>query len=486
MRALILAFFLLVGASSPAAAAAPAPELLKLAAEVQRTGPKLARLWPGYWPPDQAFIIYRPGEGALLVSAQAPPPPYAPLPAAGLPKPLRGRAWFRPGDLQGVGRPFIIGYPIGGGRTAVLVLADEEAKDLAALIFHEQFHDHQRKAFKHRMSSQFVAPRAVPDRVSFAAAAETERRVLAAALGSRPGEVRTGLLRQYLALRREREKGLSPDLPRVERQFEKMEGTARFVDRAAAALSPGSDRKLPELLAESLREDLSAMRQPYLSAWFRSRSYGVGAALTYFLRELDPRHWRAAAEGSEPLDERLAALIGFDSVPDRAGLAASARSAFGHDSIRAALEPRIRAGERGEIKSTEEFHALGVHRVVFEVVAPMKNGRREMEMGFSTGAGGMTQLAEAQLVLPDPQMVEIVLPFAALAVRGLPFMSESGDTNVYTILLPAAPRVNGRAGLASGEHRLERLDLTADGLKLSVERPVAVVASERETIVRIR
>lgn len=494
MRALILAASLSIGAfaaapapasSAPASVAAPARELLEIAAEVQKTGPRLGRLWPGYWPPGQAFVIYRPGEGALLVAAEAPPS-FTPLLPAGLPKALRGRAWFRPGDLQGVHRPFILGYPVGGGRTAVLVLAGAETKDLATLIFHEQFHDHQARAFKHRFNSQFVGPKAVADRVGFAAAAETERRILAAALTAKPGRARSRLLLQYLALRREREKGLEPGVLRVERQFEKIEGTARFIDRAAVALAPGSDEKLPALLAKALGNELGTKGEPYAEAWLRSRGYGVGAALTYFIRELDPKNWRAAVEGTGPLDERLAELTGFGSVQDPADLARSARSAIGYDRIKAEVEPGIRAAERNEIKSAEEFHALGAHRILFEAKAPKKDGRAEIGMGFSTGPRGMTFLAEGHLVLPDPEVVDVTFPFAALTVRGLPFMSQSGETNLYTILLPSGPSLNGRSGLTPGEHRFDRLDLTAEGLKLSVERPVTVSVGEGQTIVRIR
>lgn len=496
MRALILAatilFAVFFASSAPASgaaapAAAPAPELLRLAAEVRKTGPKLARLWPGYWPPGQAFIIYRPGHGALLVAdkAEEAPPSFVALPAPGLPKGLRGRAWFRPGDLQGVNRPFILGYPIGAGRKAVLVLAEEGAKDVGPLIFHEQFHDHQGKAFGHRLGSQFVGPKAVQDRAGFAAAAETERLILAAALAAKT-KARTRLLHQYLALRRDREKALPPELIKVERQFEKIEGTAKFIDRAAAALAPGADRTLPALLAETLRLDLSANGEPFVEGWFRSRSYGVGAALTYFLRELDPKGWRTSVEGTVSLDERLAELTGFGSVGDPAGLAESARSRFAYERTRAGLEPKIRAAERGEIKSAEEFYALGAHRVLFEAKLATKNGTREGGMGFATGPRGMTFLAEGHLVLPDPKVVDVTLPFAALTVRGRPFMSRSGATNFYTILLPSGPSVNGGGALAPGEHRFERLDLTAEGLKLSVERPVTVVVGEGETIVRIR
>lgn len=494
MRSLIIAASILLCAipagpaalGAPAPVAAPAPELLKLAAEVQRTGPKLARLWPGYWPPGQAFIIYRPGVGALLVSDEAGPPAFEPLPAASLPRPLRGRAWFRAGHLDGIDRPFVIGYPIGGERTAVLVLADAGAKDLPTLIFHEQFHHHQIKAFRKAGASQFVSPKAVPDRVAFAAAAETERRVLAAAIVAKPGTARNRLLHQYLALRRQRERGLAPEVLGVERHFERIEGTAKFVDRAAAALAPGARLELPALLAELLREDLGRDGQPYLAAWFRTRSYGVGAALTFLLRGLDPKGWRAAIEGGAALDERLAALTGFDSSPDPAGLAETARAAFGHAAIHAALAPGIRAGEKKEIKSVEEFHALGAHRLRLEVSMPRGVGGGGGGLGFATGPGGMVLLGQAHLVLPDPRMVSATLPSASLVVRGRPFMSEGGKTSRYTIMLPSPPSLNGRTGLAAGEHGFDRLEAIADGVEIRVRRPVTVTVSELETIIRIR
>ncbi|HEX9946019.1 MAG TPA: hypothetical protein VGA98_00605 [Allosphingosinicella sp.] len=496
MRALIVAAALLLwpcaAAGAPsvlepmARASLPAPELLKLASDVRRTGPKLARLWPGYWPPEQAFILYRPGEGALLIAGQAGPGTFAPLAAAALPKALRGRAWFHPGDLTGMGRPFVLDYPIGGGRTAVLVLADQKADALSGLIFHEQFHDYQGSAFKGRRGSQFVAPKAVADRVAFAAAAETERRVLAAALEAKPGRTRHRLLHQYLALRRERESGLAANVLAVERQFEMFEGTAKFIDRAAAAFAPGAEKSLTALVAEVLREDLNAMTQPYLTAWFRTRGYGVGAALTYLLRELDPKGWRTAIEGGVALDERLAALTRFDTVRDSAALATSARATFGYAATHAAFEPRIRAAEKKEIKSAEEFHALGVHRVVLEWRPPAKNGGKGVEMGFSTGPGGMVLLGEAHLVLPDPEMLNMTFPSVSVTVKGLPFMSEGNGTRRYTILLPSAPKVNGRSGLAAGDHALDRLTVTAGGLEMRVDRAASVVVREGETIIRVR
>jgi hypothetical protein len=377
----------------------------------------------------------------------------------------------------------VLGYKLGNGRTALLVQAGPDAKELSTLIFHEQFHDYQRTAFKGKGGSQFVAPTAIADRVAFAAAAETERRVLAASLAATSARQRRALLHQYLALRREREAQLDAKVVAVERLFESVEGTAKFVDRAAAALGSGNGRSLRALLIEGLGENLARANQPYLTSWFRARSYSVGAALTYHLRALDSRGWRAKIEQGVNLDEAIAGLVDFDSVADKSALAREARSRFGQDAIRAALEPGIRAAEQKEIKSVEEFHALGAYRLVLEV-EPGRGSARP-NMGFATGPGGMTFLGEAHLVLPDPQLFSATFPFGSLTVRERPFMGESGRTHRYTILLATPPAVNGRTGLPAGEHRFERLDVRAPGVELEITDPVIVEISKGAMTIRV-
>jgi hypothetical protein len=462
----------------------PAADMLRLAAEVRAVGRKLSSVWPGYWPRNQAFIIYTPGEGALLISDEPGPQSFRPFAEPGLPKGLRGRAWYHEGDLGGSIPPFVLGYPLGNGRTALLVRAAPEMKDLSTLIFHEQFHDYQRAAFRGKGGSQFVAPKAIADRVAFAAAAETERRVLAASIAAKSAGKRRALLRQYLALRREREAQLDPEVVAVERQFEALEGTAKFVDRAAAALGSGNGKSLRALLIEGLGDNLVRANQPFLTTWFRARSYSVGAALTYHLRVLDPRGWQAKIEQGAILDEAIATLVEFDSVADKSALAREARIRFGEDAIRAALEPGIRAAEQKEIKSVEEFHALGSYRLVLEIMEPGRGGQPR-SMGFASGPGGMTLLAEDHLVLPDPRLVSATFSFGSLTVRERPFMSEAGDTNRYTILLATLPAVNGQAGLPAGEHRFDRLDIKAPGIELDITRPVIVLIDTRAMTIRV-
>lgn len=189
--ALAISLFFVLVMSSPIGRPARAAEavqpartldrdaLLTLAGSLLDAAPRLAKIWPGYWPPEQPFILYVPGEGALLISTGEKPSSFQPLAAAGIPDRLKGRAFWHGGALPDVRRPFITDYPIGPGKTAILADATRMSEDsIVSLLLHEQFHAYQEHAFKHYAFREFVDPLAIGDRAGFAASAETERRVL--------------------------------------------------------------------------------------------------------------------------------------------------------------------------------------------------------------------------------------------------------------------------------------------------------------------
>ncbi len=159
--------------AEPHGASAARQEIVGAAAPLAAAAAELSTIWPGYWPKDQAFIIQKPGEGALLVSPGEPPAGFEPLSDAELPAALKGRAFYHKGTLPNSERPFIIGYPMGEGRKGVLInAAGEPSERTVSIILHEQFHGHQETAFKGRKPGQFVDPLAIRDRVAFAAAAQ--------------------------------------------------------------------------------------------------------------------------------------------------------------------------------------------------------------------------------------------------------------------------------------------------------------------------
>lgn len=446
--------------------------LLAIAADVVRAAPQLATIWPGYWPPNQAFIIYSPSEGALLISPGERPASFQPLQPADLPDELKGRAFWHSGSLSDVRQPFMIGYPIGSGKTAILVnAADTNAERIITLLLHEQFHGYQEGRFK-RLMRQFVDPLAIKDRVAFAVAAETERRVLAKALLAQTAKERSRLLRQYLALRREREAAMPVEVVKVEQGFELWEGTAKYVDRAGhAVIAGGLDRLTPLLVAE-LQKPLASKTGAFATQWFRTRGYGTGAAITYLISRLDQGNWRAKLEGGAAPDEILESLVGN---PGPAALAKQARALVDQQAVRRELEPVIRAAEKAEIKSVAEFLAGAAYQVVLDAKAAGKGST-----GFN--AGTMAQLGQSTIALPKASMFNYSAPAVSMSARDLPVLIEGMR---FTVLTASAPKIVGLGEPALGEHRLSSAVIQGSGVELRIERPVVVTVTETSMAVRV-
>jgi hypothetical protein len=458
-------------------AAVTRADLVSTAAKIARHSRQLSQIWPGYWPQEQAFIINVAGMGALLVSPGAKPPGFEPMADAELPPEIKGRAFFHPGTLAGAERPFVIGYPIGEGRTAMLVNATAaDADRTIGTILHEQFHGFQNTAFKRR-NQQFVDPLAVKDRVAFAASAEVERAILAAALSAASDAERRALLLQYFALRRERERTVPPEVVKVEQGFERMEGTAKYVDRVAmAAMSGGGEAGLKRLLQEELRRQLGAQTGAYATVWFRLRGYSTGAALTYLVSQYDGGDWRSKIGAGAKLDELLESLVGKPSEAEAARLAEQARTRFGYAAKRLELEPSIRDAEKKEIKSVAEFLALDVYHVVFDASAAGAGAKP----GF--GARDMTQLGPGTTALRSAMTFAVPGATFTLTAKDRPVLIEGRR---FTVLLPAAPKLGGGGTLPLGEHRLETLRLTADGYELKVDAPAVITVEPNRMVVRL-
>jgi hypothetical protein len=461
------------------------------AARIVRGGRALSRIWPGYWPQDQAFIFHADAEGALLISPGPRPEGFEPIPPDDLPSELRGRAFYRPGKMNEAGRPFILDFPIGNEEKAVLVNYTTRgggapiagrAATATMLALHEQFHAYQNTAFKRGKAGQFVDPLGVKDRVAFAAAAETEQRVLGAAIKARSAAERKKLLQQYFALRQEREATIPAEARRVEQDFERSEGTAKYVDRVAHAyLFDGGAAAVPELIVKELEHNLMRSSGAFGTVWFRGRAYSTGAALSYLLSLYNPL-WRQEIEQGAALDELLKDAVGIPA--EAAALAQSARETFGYEARRRRLEAPIREAEKKEIKSVDEFLALGAYAVTLNIENP-KDGPSTLQRGFS--ARNMADLSPTVLALPTAFTYSLTGPRAALAVKERPVLQETKATRAETtVLLPSPPEAEGLGELSVGEHRLERLKLSAPGYELTLDRPVVVTIGPRSMHIEVK
>jgi hypothetical protein len=451
--------------------------LLALAERLVDAAPRLARIWPDYWPPEQPFIIYVPGQGALLISTGEKPSSFQPLTSPGIPRRLKGRVFWHGGGLPDVRRPFVTGYSIGLGKTAILADATQLSGDeIASLLLHEQFHAYQKKAFKRYAFAQFVDPLAIKDRSGFAASAETERRILLRALDSEKPKDRRGLLQQYFALRREREAAMPGEAVRVERGLELVEGTAHYVDLTGLALMKGRPEGLKPLLAARLRKPLASETGAFVGHWFRSRSYATGAAITYFISLMDPGDWRSKLQEGAMPDQLLESLVGKPAPGAESALARKARASVGYAAILREFEPVIRAGEKAELKSVEEFLAGAAYRVIIEA---------ENAPGGSAGfsAKRMVQLGRATIALPGAEMFNYSAPSVTLTSRNLPVLMEEHER--YTVVAPSAPEIVGLNAGATGEHRLGSIVIRSAEIELRVDRPVVVSISETSVTVRL-
>ncbi|HEX8454087.1 MAG TPA: hypothetical protein VF647_18515 [Longimicrobium sp.] len=350
--------FLVVGASvlgSPSgsaqrsplrsgAATAPAPTsdsaLVQAAAVAARVATRAGEAWPGFWPVDQAFILTRYPDAALLVSSTPPPPGYTPLSGEAAPEELRARGYLYLGMPAGLeqSRGFHIAFPVNGRRVTAVPLQPTLFKTLD-LLYHESFHLFQIERFarvpgeprgefgKPLVDSVHIAP------LEFTAKVEVERRILSAALASSRADSLRSLLHLYLATRRARSDGLA-DVQAVERMMERQEGTARYVGLSAASTATGAGR---DTVVAFLRRELARpleefSRGPETDArLMRHRLYATGASLGVVLDRLGIP-WRDRVQRGEYLDAILARALAFDPRRTRV-LSRAALVRFGNADV---------------------------------------------------------------------------------------------------------------------------------------------------------
>lgn len=317
--------------------------LINIAAIMVRAEPKVSRVWTGFWRKDQPFLLLRPTESALLISSQKPPDLYIPLTKSTIPPELLGRVYLRQVYPPEFGKnSFATVYKI--DNNIVVPALEPKGSNLFNQLdfyYHEAFHGYQEQNFtpaSNEPRAKFKQPSVDPTHIAapdFAAMAEVERRILINALDVSPGKNLRSLLRQYLAVRRMRSKGLSDVIAR-ERLMERTEGTAEFVGCSAATLATNAPAsRLRDCIREELTTPLDSFGNfPESDArLMRWRLYGTGAAIALLLDRLGVQ-WRQQLQQIKDasLDEILARAVKFDSSKSSA-LAKEALDRFEFEEI---------------------------------------------------------------------------------------------------------------------------------------------------------
>lgn len=422
----------------------PAAEaLLERARVIEARGEALSQIWPGYWPPDQPFILYLPETGAVFAGATSPE-----------------GARFRPGPLDDVRFTYVLDYPSGVDNTALLRLRTVD--ESLTILFHEQFHDYQHDGFRSLLSgpgaTEFVDVTVIPDLEAFTIAVEQERRLLHAALGPVDAEARRALVQRYLAARARRLEPLPTAISNAESHREWTEGTAEYAALRATVVIEPEGPSVPERLRKELEKPLLEPGGSYVGDMFRARAYPVGASLAWLVDDLGVWNWRARVQRGEPLVVLLAEGAGDSPTPPPEPVDETLREEIRRQMT---LPPDAVA----EPVDAADFLSREPDWLVVRFEGP---ARRAMPMELSFGARSMTPLPGGVIALQ--QVTEVVAEFdgARIETHARPVMITDavGPTMVVATVLHIALQPGERERIVAGQPLIElenlKLDLPAD------------------------
>lgn len=470
--------------------------LLQGARAVARIASRMEGVWQGFWSPDEAFILYRPGESVLLVSPAAPPAGFIPIDGLEVPPELEDRVYLHRGTLPGLEASYHIDFPAGSTTAIAVALDPEGIRPTLTTLFHEAFHGFQRRRFATTplVAGEFVDPSHLLA-PRFRALTEVERKLLTMALDL-PADELPEHLRQYLAVRLLRIRSVPADVQALERHLERVEGSAELVGLEAGLLASAEGRTgLPEALRPHLTRPLDSVPGGVIERLIRWRVYGTGAAIGFLLDRLGT-DWRPRLEEGATFDELLGMAVDFDTTAAPA-LAMQVLERLEFEDRLAAEAMAATSG--AQLRSVEDFYSLAPARLVVEFAVPIVDGRPSMSINFSSGNEGFSQLEPNVIAIPDPEVFTLQVPQGSLVVHGLPVLQDvrdiaeqrlritvllpAGLTTADTVLLHSAD-VDGRRPLPEGEYHRERLNLELDGVELRFNEPVRVQVGPNEWFIQ--
>jgi hypothetical protein len=316
--------------------------LIRMASAMVESTPEIARVWPGFWSNDRAFLLLRPTETALLITSRTPPSEYEAVPESQLPEELIGRAYLRKEYPPGIDEnTFDTRYQVGRDTIPALEPKRSTLFGQSDFYMHEAFHGHQRAnwvetpgdTMRAKPGRPLVEPSHI-ESVEFRAQGEVERHILDSALDVSSQDRLLALMHRYLAVRRMRTNGLD-DVNAVERSMERREGTAQYVGcYSASGVANVPEKRALSCIREELTTPLDSMRNfPEADArLMRWRQYGTGGALSVILNRLDAENWQERVSEGAALDEILSKVIGYDPK-QHSSLARQALESFNYAKL---------------------------------------------------------------------------------------------------------------------------------------------------------
>ena len=250
-------------------------------------------IWPGFSLPDRDWAV-QDESGVYLITKTKPPDSFT----------TRGRWYFRPESLPNFTASYEKNYNL-GRLSVVAVRATRTVEETITLLYHESFHAFQKTWVSASADVDYgVIQGLLP---AHAASIEVERRALRDAIRSN-GPVEP-LAQEALAVRARRAAQVSADFVLAERQAERDEGLAKYVEARSVALAL---RKSAQTVIDDVGRQLAVPMRTFGGSpderLIRTRAYGTGAAMALLLDGLGI-NWKSRAT-SEPLDRLLAEAVG--------------------------------------------------------------------------------------------------------------------------------------------------------------------------------
>ena len=420
-------------------------------------------VWPGFSLPDRDWAV-QDETGVYLVTKVRPPDSFI----------KRDRWYFRHEPLPNFTADFQLDYRL-GDLSLVAVRAKRTVEQTAALLYHESFH-----AFQHTWTSS-------PPHVDYgsiqeflpahAAGIEVERRVLRDAIRSN-GPIET-LAQQALAVRARRASQVTADFVQAERQAERTEGLAAYVEARSIALAFGkSARTVVDDISLRLAAPMRAFGGSPDERLIRTRAYGTGAAIALLLDRLGV-DWKNRAV-SDSLDRLLAEAVGGS---DPQAVDATYRR-YGYDKL---LTESPASWGALEVMSESAFDRLGAYRLVLDLPAGAKMGWNLATM--ATSDGGMHRPAPRILLLPMVKRFTANHDGVSVVVEQCPvkllYSENEAGPALVTVLLAEPPLLNGSRVEAGLDGTRSDFRIEGRGVTITVAGAARLVSlSDRITIGR--
>ena len=458
-------------------------ELVDAAASAVRIAPHSSTVWPDFHIPAPAILIYRPGGQAILVSRAKAPEPFVAAPRDRLPAILRNRTFIACAPLPGLNGNFNTNYQVGPIR-AVAVKLEATTYETLEVLFHESFHKFQDGAFSRTIGANSTPlaeeKRLDPDIVSqpeFVASMEVERRILAEAV--KLGDARAvPLLRQYLAIRRQRRAGLPADVREAELNIERKEGSAAIVGSEIASRAVGRN---PRAESDQLRMFMAEPPQSLPSGMsgygrFRARAFGSGVALAWILTRLG-EHWRSKLEHGASFEALLARAVAGRAPVESVD---AIKTRFGYAQLLHDAQEWHK--QYGKEASREDFYRTGPVRLVIEF--PQRGDKLPEFKGQGTGLP--SQPEDNVVIFMQAQAFAVDYGSLSIHADNRPYLLDlTGAPRLYRveITLKEFPRVDGASP------GLQNLEWTHGGtiegpeVRVKIGEPAAIrVAKDSLTV----